>query len=220
MSSLKSRLVVASAALVAIIAAALPASAAIGNAYTMHPLVSDVVGAAAQQDSNVVNAWGLVSGPQSFPTPWWIANNGSDTSTLYNAATNTIPSLVVSVDSAPTGIVFHNAFSDPTNFVLPTGGSALFIFATETGVIRGWNSGAGTTAQLGVDRSGVDAVYKGLAIAQTASGARLYATDFHNKRVDVFDGSWGLVRIPASSTPASHMTTDRSGSRPSARGSS
>ncbi len=193
MSSLKSRLVVAFAALVAIIAAALPASAAIGNAYTVHPLVSDVAGAPAQQDSNVVNAWGLVSGPQSFPTPWWIANNGSDTSTLYNAATNTIPSLVVSVDSAPTGIVFHNAFSDPTNFVLPTGGSALFIFATETGVIRGWNPGAGATAQLGVDRSGVDAVYKGLAIAQTASGPRLYATDFHNKRVDVFDGSWGLV---------------------------
>jgi hypothetical protein len=105
MSSLKSRLVVASAALVAIIAAALPASAAIGNAYTMHPLVSDVAGAAAQQDSNVVNAWGLVSGPQSFPTPWWIANNGADTSTVYNAAADAIPSLVVEIDSAPTGIV-------------------------------------------------------------------------------------------------------------------
>ena len=65
-------------------------------------------------------------------------------------------------------------------------------------------SGAGTTAQLGVDRSGVDAVYKGFAIAQTASGHRLYATDFHNKRVDVFDGSWGLVRIPASSTRVQH----------------
>ena len=37
------------------------------------------------------------------------------------------------------------------------------------------------------------AIYKGLAIADTAAGPRLYAADFHNARVDVFDGSFGLV---------------------------
>jgi uncharacterized protein (TIGR03118 family) len=191
--SMKRGLAVAAAALASIAIAVIPASAAVSNAYSVHPLVSDVVGAAAQQDSNVVNAWGLVAGPQSFPTPWWIANNGSDTSTLYNAATNTIPSLVVSVDRAPTGIVFHNGISDSANFVLPTGGSALFIFATESGVIRGWNPSAGTTAQLGLDRSTEDAIYKGLAIAGTGSDARLYAADFHNARIDVIDGSWTVV---------------------------
>ena len=40
------------------------------------------------EDSFVVNAWGLTSSPTS---PWWIADNGSGVSTLYNAATNTIP---------------------------------------------------------------------------------------------------------------------------------
>ena len=39
-----------------------------------------------------------------------------------------------------------------------------------------------------VDRSNVDAEYKGLAIGSTAQGNFLYATDFHNGRVDVFDG--------------------------------
>ena len=191
MTSLKSRLVVATAALAAIFAAGIPASAALSNAYTVHPLVSDVVGAAPTHDGNLVNAWGLVAGPPSTPTPWWVADNGTDVSTLYNGNTGAIVPLVVSVDSAPTGIVFHNTTADPTNFVLPTGGAARFIFVTEHGLIRGWNGG--TTAQLGLDRSDVDAIYKGLAIADTASGPRLYAADFHNARVDVVDGSWNLV---------------------------
>src|SRR5207247_9658907 len=44
-----------------------------------------------------------------------------------------------------------------------------------------------------VDRSGADAIYKGLALASTSEGDRLYATDFHNARVDVFDGDFDLV---------------------------
>ena len=47
----------------------------------------------------------------------------------------------------------------------------------------------GTAAVVGADRSSVGAVYKGLAIAND----RLYATDFHNGRVDVFDASFNLV---------------------------
>src|SRR5262245_38797533 len=58
-------------------------------------------------DSFVVNAWGLTSSPTS---PWWIANNGSGTSTLFNAATNTIPSLVVTIPGGkPTGAVWNSA---------------------------------------------------------------------------------------------------------------
>jgi uncharacterized protein (TIGR03118 family) len=43
------------------------------------------------------------------------------------------------------------------------------------------------------DRSGVGAIYKGLALATTAAGDRFYATDFHNGRVDVFDATFNLV---------------------------
>jgi uncharacterized protein (TIGR03118 family) len=43
------------------------------------------------------------------------------------------------------------------------------------------------------DRSDVGAIYKGLTVANTPAGPRLYAADFHNARIDVLDGSFGLV---------------------------
>ena len=62
-----------------------------------------------------------------------------------------------------------------------------FLFATEAGTILGWApTVAATTAIPGVDNSAQGAVYKGL----TTLNDRLYATDFHNARVDVFDSSF------------------------------
>ena len=69
----------------------------------------------------------------------------------------------------------------------------MFLFDGEDGVVRGWNPAQGTTAVVVKDRSDVGAIYKGLAIADTAAGPRLYAADFHNARIDVFNGSFGLV---------------------------
>ena len=78
--------------------------------------------------------------------------------------------------------------------------AALFIFATEDGAILGWNpTVTATTAEVAVPNTD-DAVYKGLAIASTSGGDRLYATDFHNGRVDVFDGSFTNVTTPGSFT--------------------
>ena len=178
------RVLIAAAVLVvaaAVLAAATPAAE--NNAYVQHNLVSDGFLPADHTDSHLVNAWGLTSLPGS---PWWVADNGTDVSTLYNAD-GTPRSLVVDVPSAPTGAVSNTGPS----FVVG-GGPALFLFATEEGKILGWNMGLGTTAQVAVDRSGEDAVFKGLAIA----GDLLYATDFHNGRVDVFDGSFGQVETP------------------------
>jgi uncharacterized protein (TIGR03118 family) len=76
---------------------------------------------------------------------------------------------------------------------LSTGGKALFLFDGEDGIVRGWNGAQGTTAIVVANRSSDGAIYKGLAIADTAAGPRLYAADFHNARVDVFNGSFGLV---------------------------
>jgi uncharacterized protein (TIGR03118 family) len=185
--SLAAGLVIVAATLVA----AVPMTAAVDSAYSVHPLVSDVSGAAPTTDPNLVNAWGLTA---SSSSPWWVADNGTDKSTLYNGNTGAIVPLVVQVDGGPTGIVFNGSAS----FVVQSGaasGPARFIFASEDGKIRGWNPGVppATLAHVGADRSGVGASYKGLAIAETASGPQLYAADFHNARVDVFDGSWNLV---------------------------
>jgi uncharacterized protein (TIGR03118 family) len=165
--------------------AASPLAAAGRNSYTVTPLVSDQAGVAAHTDPNLVNAWGLTA---SGTSPWWVSDNGTDLSTLYRGD-GSPQALVVHVDGGPTGTVFNPT----TGFLLPTGGRALFLFDGEDGIVRGWNGAQGTTAIVVADRSNVGAIYKGLAIADTASGPRLYAADFHNARIDVFNGTFGLV---------------------------
>ena len=69
-------------------------------------------------------------------------------------------------------------------------GAARFLFSTESGTIMGWSPAVnGKVALVGADRSATGAIYKGLAIAND----KLYATDFHNGRIDVFDRSFNLV---------------------------
>jgi uncharacterized protein (TIGR03118 family) len=170
----------------AALAAVAPLSAAKPTQFTVNPLVSDQPGVAPVTDPDLVNAWGLTS---SATSPWWVSDNGTDKSTLYRGSDGAKQALVVSVPGGPTGTVFN-----PTSgFALPTGGKALFLFDGEDGIIRGWNGAQGTTAIVVKDRSDVDAIYKGLAIADTSNGPRLYAADFHNARIDVLDGSFGLV---------------------------
>jgi len=171
-------------------ALASPAAAANGG-YRVHRLVSDQPGHAAHTDPNLVNAWGLVAGPS---TPWWVADNGTDKSTLYDGSGGAIP-LVVDVHGGPTGAVFNGS----SDFVVSHNGASgpsLFLFASEDGKIRGWNPGvpagssASTRAFVVASRSRADADYKGLAIASAAGHNYLYAADFHNGRIDVFNGSF------------------------------
>ena len=182
---MRTRRILIAAALVAVAAAALAAAtpAAERNAYVQHNLVSDGSAPADHTDSHLVNAWGLTSLPGS---PWWVADNQTNVSTLHGAD-GTPRSLVVSVPNNPTGAVSNTGSS----FVVGSG-PALFLFATEEGKLLGWNMSLGTTAQVVADKTGEGAVFKGLAIA----GDRLYATDFHNGKVDVFDGSFGDVNTP------------------------
>jgi uncharacterized protein (TIGR03118 family) len=160
------------------------------NIYSTHALISSGPSvSAAAGDSALVNGWGLSAGPT---TPWWSANNGSNTSTLYNGV-GSKQALTVAVPGGPTGTVFNG---DSTALVVSQNGksgAARFLFATEAGTILGWSPAVNPAqAVVGADRSSAGAIYKGLAIA----GGKLYATDFHNGRVDVFDSSFGLV--PAS----------------------
>jgi uncharacterized protein (TIGR03118 family) len=172
----------------AVAAFAAGARATSANTYVVHNLVSDQAGVADRTDPNLVNAWGLTSLPTS---PWWVADNGTDVATIYQAD-GTPRSLVVQVQSAPTGAVSNTGSS----FIVTAGassGPALFLFATEEGKILGWNPNVDAThAVIAADRSSAGAIYKGLAI----SGNTLYAADFHNARIDVFNGSFGLVNDP------------------------
>ena len=169
------------------------------NAYEVERLVSDdtSVVPAEHQDPLLKNAWGLAA---SATGPWWVANAETSSSTVYNGE-GEATGLQVTVPGSPTGLVFHSG----TNFVVTDGTNrapAAFIFATETGTIVGWAGGVppttpppSRTAHVMATTEG--AIYKGLAIATTTAGERLFATDFHHARIDVFDDTWNLVTLPS-----------------------
>ena len=173
-------------------AAPMPTPTMAATAFTQTALVSDTAGAAAHTDTNLVNAWGIAFNPTGFA---WVANNGSNTSTLYDG--NGVPqTLVVTTQDSPTGIVFNGT----QDFQLTQNGktgSSPFLFASESGAISAWSpSVSPTTAVTVFDGSGGGSVYKGLAHASYLGVNYLYATDFHNKRVDVFDGHFNKVALP------------------------
>jgi uncharacterized protein (TIGR03118 family) len=185
------RLLAIAGAAVLVGGAAVAADARVqANPYTVHALVSDDASVPAPgADTNLVNAWGLSAGPT---TPWWSANNGTNTSTLYSGAGAKV-ALTVAVAGGPTGTVFNGSATDFPISQNGKSGPARFLFATEAGTVVGWSPTVNAAAAVtGADRSSVGAVYKGLATASD----RLYATDFHNARVDVFDASFNLMALP------------------------
>ena len=161
-----------------------------GNVYAVQNLVSDGSIPASHIDPMLVNAWGLAA---SSTSPWWVADNGTNVSTLYDATGNPRP-LIVNVPGAPTGTVFYGG----AGFVVTGAGSARFIFAAEDGTISAWAPALGTQSKVVVPNASAPAhgaIYKGLAVARTPSGDFLYAADFHNNHVDVFDA--GFHPVPA-----------------------
>jgi uncharacterized protein (TIGR03118 family) len=166
------------------------------TAFAETDLVSDQPGHATLTDPDLVNAWGLTLSPTS---PLWVANNGTNTSTLYSGANGTAPiakvGLTVQIPGgAPTGVVFN-----PTTQFVVTGaggsGAARFLFVSEDGDLTGWNPTADATHAI-VAAHVDGAVYKGLALWTNPFGTFLLATDFANARVDVFDGSFRRLTLP------------------------
>ncbi|HUJ20671.1 MAG TPA: TIGR03118 family protein [Bryobacteraceae bacterium] len=164
------------------------------NSYQVHNLVSDLANTADHTDPNLLNPWGIAF---SATSPFWISNNHSGTSTLYDGGGNAIP-LVVQIPSpsgstpgAPTGAIFNTTQS----FAVTAGNPAAFLFCTEDGTIIGWNSTVDrTNGKILADNSASNAIYKGCALGGTADAPLLYATDFHNGKVDVWDGNFNPVQ--------------------------
>jgi uncharacterized protein (TIGR03118 family) len=186
------------------VVALVPGGAAAGenhgaNVYSQANLVSDINGVARITDPNLVNPWGMAASPTS---PLWIADNGADVSTLYAGGVHgSIPQilpLVVHIPGgAPTGIVFN-----PTNgFVVHNGnasGPATFIFDSENGQITAWSKTVPPSTQAQSELTSPTAVYKGLAIASNRHGTFIYATNFHDARIDVFDSNFAPVTLSGS----------------------
>jgi uncharacterized protein (TIGR03118 family) len=155
-------------------------------------LVSDVATITAKRtDINLLNAWGIAVTPTGI---LWIAANHSSLAVVYDKDGNSlrspvsIPTTGSSTGGAPSGDVFN-----PTSgFPIPGNGMpAKFMFAGEDGIISAWNSGS--NAVVVVDRSGADAVYKGIALGWSGGKARLYATNFKGGTVEIFDENFNLL---------------------------
>ena len=195
--ALSSRMLAVAASVVVAIPTLLSAANIPGNSFHQHNLVSDLSGLADFTDPNLVNPWGVSF---SATSPFWVSDNGTGLSTLYNSV-GVKQGLVVTIPpapgqmgpSAPTGQVFN---PNTSNFQ-----GAHFIFATENGTIASWSGGS--NAVISVDNSPADAIYKGLAMANSGSAAYLYATDFHNGKIDVFDSSFMPTTLAGSFTDPS-----------------
>jgi uncharacterized protein (TIGR03118 family) len=168
------------------------------TSYTATTLVGDTAaGGALTVDAKLVNPWGIAFGPT---TPAWVANNHSETSTLYDGngkaqptASPIVANFAASASGTtfdPTGVVFSGSSTD---FVVTSGansGPARFIFVGEGGMVAGWSPNADRANAITTYTDAGGAVYKGVALANNGTANFLYATDFHNGKVDVFDATF------------------------------
>jgi uncharacterized protein (TIGR03118 family) len=165
-------------------------------------MVSDVPGMAAVTDPDLVNPWGLALLPTS---PLWSANNGTDSATLYSAAPGATAAAKVTAvrvtfpdkPELPTGQVANGG----TGFVLTNGTTsapARFIFSTITGHIEAWSPGIDPNLGNAETRATVaGAAYTGLTLATAKSGDQLYAANFGQSRIDVFNSTFQQVKTPS-----------------------
>jgi len=142
---------------------------------------AEAVLATSATDPDLVNPWGVA---YSGTGPFWISDNGTGKSTLYNSA-GVKQGLVVSMP-AGSEMVTGQVFNSTASFHADN-----FIFATENGTITGWRGALGTTAEQLYSRNG--AVYKGLAVSSDKS--TLYAANFAAGTIDIFNSS-GFVSAP------------------------
>lgn len=144
-------------------------------------------GNALATDPQLKNAWGLAFSTNGKP---WVSANGTGLAQVYDAKGSVLLSVAV---APPTG---QEGPSKPTGQVMNADSASFkgdkFIISTEDGTISGWQGGSSTT--LRVDQSKQDSIYKGLALAKAAEGMRVYAADFHNGAIDVFDTNYMPVK--------------------------
>jgi uncharacterized protein (TIGR03118 family) len=170
-----------------------------GTVYRQTNFVSDIPGLAPIQDPFLVNPWGITTRGTS---PFWIVNNGTSKAQIFRGDVSGIPltlnpsfNLIDIPGSLPTGIVANLT----TDFVVPNSASATptptptpapaaFIFDSITGNITGWQGNVGFSAVFANQQPAN--VYTGLALGSNSGGNRLYAADFKNGVIRVFDGTY------------------------------
>jgi uncharacterized protein (TIGR03118 family) len=186
-------------------------AACFGQHYTQTNLVSNASGVAPVTDPQLINPWGISRGSGS---PWWISDNATGFSTLYNGA-GAKQSLIVTIPPAdpnnkktptgtPTGTIFNGS---QTDFLLAPTKPAVFLFSTIDGTIAGWNPNVAATLAVTVVKTTDGSSYTGLTSAFVNGKPFLYAANFNKARVDVYDGTFHVVQL--SKEPSDEDSSDR-----------
>src|SRR5580700_5518657 len=166
--------------------------------YVATPLVSNLSGKAPHTDPLLKNPWGLAYSPGAA---FWVSDEASGWSTLYTGAgvpqtlQVIVPPASGSGPGTPTGIVYNGS----TEFKIDTW-TSVFLFATLDGTIQGWSQFNASATLIGVNNSANKASYTGLAITSHSSGNFIYAADFNNNKIDVYDGTFTFVKSFTDST--------------------
>jgi len=170
---------------------------AYGQHYNQTNLVSNTAGVARVTDPQLINAWGL---SRMSGSPWWVSDQATGVSTLYNGA-GAKQALIVTIPPAdpnktpkgsPTGTIANGS---QTDFLLAPGKPALFLFSTIDGTIAGWNPTVAATNAVTVVKTTDGSSYTGLTSAFIDNNRFLYAANFTNGRVDVYDSAFNPVRL-------------------------
>jgi uncharacterized protein (TIGR03118 family) len=160
----------------------------------------------------LINPWGL---SRSSSSPWWISDNATGFSTLYNGA-GAKQSLVVTIPQAdpnnkntptgtPTGTIFNGS---QTDFLLAPAKPALFLFSTMDGTIAGWNPAVAATLAVTVVKTTDGSSYTGLTSAFINGKPFLYAANFTKGRVDVYDNAFHVVQLSQGQFNENHADHD------------
>jgi uncharacterized protein (TIGR03118 family) len=143
-------------------------------------------------DQDLINGWGI-----TFPAsgPAWISTNGTGKSLVLNGDGTPVAISPVAIPGAgsaaighPTGVVFNGSTTD---FKLPNGNPARFIFAGDDGAVSGWNGGPAAIRKI--DNSPDGASYLGIALAADGNDHFLYLANFSEGKIDVYDTAWSEV---------------------------
>jgi uncharacterized protein (TIGR03118 family) len=175
--------------------------------YERTDLLSDGAVMTPHVNPNLVNPWGLAASPSG---PFWIANEGTGTSSIVLADGALVaPDVLVPADQSahPTGLVFNGG----EGFAVEQGGvsgPSRFIFVTLEGRVLGWSPTVDpANAIVAVDNGASGASYTGAAFAENAEGGRLFVANFAAGSVEVFDaqfaaaGSFTDSNVPPTYSP-------------------
>jgi len=166
--------------------------------FTMEKLVSNVPEFARNLDPNLWNPWGIIVVNDII----WVTNTNSGFITSYTLTGKPLYPIInvfgpIGNIAQPTGIAY-NVNIDAFKVVQgPIKGSSSFLIVTRDGTINGYNAQVDPNNSIMlVDNSARNSVYTGVAVANLISDLcrntflnnYLYAADFYNKRIDVYDG--------------------------------